>query len=195
MVSNEMVFRAAKTLLVVINKVSDETLPSRIARTSKKCAVVAAVATFFTGWLPVGGALVAAMVCAVAIWTMYVKINTAIEIPFSANLLKSILAAIGTNLAAYFVTVAIATLVSFIPGIGSLAAMILLAVATYAVTIASAYVYLNVLAKIFGKDSHSPMTDLAHFANAAESLANDSDLKEISRSAMSRFAQGGETEA
>jgi len=120
MVTNEMVLRAARTLLVTVNKISDETLPGKMAGSCKRCAVTAAVAAFLIGWLPLVGVVIATLVCAIAVWTMYVKINTAIAIPFSRNLLKSILIAIGTNLLAYFVSIFVATLISFIPAIGSL---------------------------------------------------------------------------
>ena len=193
MITNEMVLRAARTLLVTINKLSDEALPVKIASSCKQCAMVSAVAAFFIGWLPVAGAGLAALVSAIAVWTMYVKINAAISLPFSSNLLKSILIAVGTNLLAYWLTVVVATVISFVPFLGSIVSMIVMSVATYAVTLSSAYVYLNILAKMFGKEHELKPVDMAAVRRVVRPAVEDSAVQNLSRAFLTEFNSKGES--
>ena len=191
MITNEMVLRAARTLLVTINKLSDEALPGKIACSCKHCAMVSAVAVFFIGWLPVAGAGLAALASSIAVWTMYVKINAAISVSFSANLLKSILIAVGTNLLAYWVTVVVATVISFVPFLGSIVSMMVMSVATYAVTLSSAYVYLNVLAKMFGKEHELKSVDMAAVRRVIRPAAEDSAVQNLTKAFLTEINPKG----
>lgn len=99
--------------------------------------------------VPVVGEILGAGASMVNIWTMYKEINDALGIKFSDNILKSIAGGVAANLGAYFaVSVALSALGKFIPG-GNIAGAVVDVAVTYAVTLVSGRIYLEVLSRMY----------------------------------------------
>lgn len=140
---------AAIELLKLMDKTTDENLPKEIADVVKlhsKLAVGSA-------WIPVPGADMAAG--AANIWSMYVRINKKLDIPFGENVMKSIGSGVATNLVSYLAMSGLASAMKFIPGIGTLGGAALMSASLYAVTLASGWVYLKALCALAEKKGSS----------------------------------------
>lgn len=130
---------AAVQLVKAANKQTDEALPPKIAGIVKTHAALAVASAF----IPIPGVDLAA--AAASIWGMYIRINNEINMPFEENLVKSIASGVGTNLAAYAGVTAVASMLKFIPALGTFPSIALMAATSYALTLASGYVYLKAL--------------------------------------------------
>lgn len=121
-----------------INSAADHVLPEDIVKIVKRHAKIA-VATAF---IPIGGLDVVAATA--NIWTMYVKINSALGIKFSDNKMKSIGSAIVSNLISNLgITGVVAGLKWFGPAY--FVSVAVLTGALYALTMTSGWVYLKAL--------------------------------------------------
>ena len=129
----------AHELVKLMDKTADSMLPSQIVNVVKMHSKMAVA----SAWIPVPGADLAAGVA--AIWGMYVRINEKIGIPFGENVMKSIGSGVATNLASYVAMSGVASVIKFIPGIGSIGGAVLMSAAQYALTLTSGYVYLRAL--------------------------------------------------
>lgn len=109
--------------------------------------------------IPVPGADLAAM--AATVWTMYVRINEAVGVSFGDNVLKSIASGVIANLASVIPGVAIAmgtaTLLKFVPGIGTVGGMVVGAASNIAVLYVAGVVYLKSLEVLI--NSNKPLTE------------------------------------
>lgn len=128
-----------------MDKAADEALPEEIVDVVKLHSKLAVASS----WIPVPGADIAAG--AASIWGMYIRINNKIGLPFGENTMKTIGAGVATNLAAYAAASGVASALKFIPGIGTIGGAILLSATSYAVTLASGYVYLRALVMLAEK--------------------------------------------
>ncbi|MBR4263996.1 MAG: hypothetical protein IKQ48_05420 [Paludibacteraceae bacterium] len=137
--SDQKILKVAIELVQALNKQADNMLPAEIADVVKTHSMLAVGAA----WVPVPGADIAA--AAATIWGMYARINKKIGLPFSENLLKSIASGVATNLASYAVGMGAASLLKFIPGIGTIGSAIAMSGVIYACTLVSGYVYLKAL--------------------------------------------------
>lgn len=136
---------AAIELVEALDRQAEESLPSEIANIVKLHAKLAVGSAL----IPVPGADVAAG--AVTIWTMYIRINSAINMKFGESFLKTIASGVATNLASYAAIAAVGGALKFIPGIGSIAGAAIMCGALYAVTLTSGYVYLKALTTLAKK--------------------------------------------
>ena len=81
-----------------------------------------------------------------SIWTMYVRINKEIELPFSENLIKSLATGIVTNLGTGVLgTMVIGSAFKFVPGLGSFGGAAVIGATVYGVTVASGIIYMKAL--------------------------------------------------
>lgn len=131
--------KLAIKLVKLMDKAADEMLPQQIVDVVKlhsKLAVGSA-------WIPVPGVDLAAS--AATIWGMYVRINNKIGLPFGENVMKSIGSGVATNLASYAAMSGVASLLKWIPGVGTVAGAVMESATLYALTLASGYVYLKAL--------------------------------------------------
>ncbi len=96
--------------------------------------------------VPVPGLDVAA--AATNIWTMYVRINKEMELPFAENVVKSIASGMATNLGAYCAGLAVGEALKFIPGLGTLAGAAIEASTIFAITIVSGILYFKILESV-----------------------------------------------
>lgn len=191
MSSSHHLLHAATELVHLLHHKVDEELPKEIAEIIKFHSAGAAAASVASGWLPGAGALAAAGICAGFIWTMYGRINSKIGLSLADNLLKTVATGVATNLAAGFVgAIALQTVFSFFPGIGSVAASAIAGATGYALTLASGYVYLKLLTKLFLSGKDPTTMNEAELKAAATSVAGDADVKEVMKDAKSSYKGG-----
>lgn len=169
-----ILLKAGVTLCKALHKTGPQVMGQEIADIVEKHAIGAAVSGLGSAWIPgVGGA--AATAAAIGfVWSMYVRINAFIGMPFSKNILKSVATAVCTNVASYAVAaIAISTVFSLLPGIGSIGASATMAVVSFSITWSSGLVYLKVL---------------THFAKANIDLneVDEEDLKEMAQAVLAR---------
>ena len=121
-----------------INDAAKYVLPEDIEKIVRKHAAIA-VATAF---IPIGGLdLVAATA---NVWTMYVRINNALDVKFSDNKMKSIGSAVVSNLVQNLGVAAVVVALKWNP-ISYVASVAVLTGALYGLTITAGWVYLKAL--------------------------------------------------
>ena len=197
MSSDKHIIDAAEELVRALNRTLDKNLPKDIADIVKNHSAGAAAAGVASGWLPGAGALAAVGICAGFIWSMYGRINSKIGLPFAENVVKSLATGIATNLGGYFVGgMVLQTVFSIFPGIGSVGASVVAGATSYALTLASGWVYLKLLTKLFldGKDpakmDENSLKDIAKGVAASENLkAVISDAKAAYKQSESNAAE------
>jgi hypothetical protein len=137
--------QAAFELVKAINQVTDENLPGKLAGIVKVHAGIGVGCIF----IPVPGAdLLAAFGNT---WTMYVRINRELDLPFTKNLVKSIATGILSNLASNAAILAVfgfGSALKFLPGPGTAASYALMSATVYGATIAAGYIYMKALAAL-----------------------------------------------
>ena len=141
-------------------------------------SVGAAASSLAAGFLPGLAAVAATAVSAGFIWRMYYKINQALGISISKNVLKSLASGLLTNLVAglggVVVADAAATALSLLPGLGSISASVLLAAVNYGLVYVSGLVYMKMLTGIFqAKADISKMTESEIYDNAVRTFAQN----------------------
>lgn len=165
-----------------MHKAADDNLPDQLAGIVKLHAGIAVASAL----IPIPGADIAA--AAANIWTMYIRINKELDLPFGENVIKSIGAGIATNIAsagAGFLIVG--TALKFVPGLGSLGGAAVMGATIYGLTIVSGIIYMKALTKLLhGKNVYEISEADLKYAAAAE-MANKSDLKEMLRSAKGEY--------
>lgn len=186
--SSTHILHAAEKLVHVLNKAVDDNLPEEIADIVKTHSAGAAAAGVAAGWVPGAGGLVAAGICAGFIWTMYGRINSKIGLPLTENIVKSLGTGIATNLAAYFIGgLIVQTILSVLPGIGSVGAAALAGGTCYGLTMASGFVYLKLLTTLFlgGKD---PTTmDADSLTRAAHDVVANENIRQVISDSKSSY--------
>ena len=179
---------AAIELVKVMDKTVDDSLPSDIADIVKMHSKGAAIAGVASGWVPGVGGTAAVAVSAGFVWTMYGRINSKIDLPFSENIMKSVASGIATNLAGYAVaSIALATVSSLFPGLGNIASSVISGGTCYGLTLASGFVYIKILTKIF-KAGEDPTTLTADdLKNAAKTVVENEDIKAVMKEAKEAY--------
>ncbi|MCA1990759.1 MAG: GTP-binding DUF697 domain-containing protein [Coleofasciculus sp. S288] len=141
--NQSQLFQVAVGLAKALNQQADESLPGKLAGIVKLHAGIAVASAF----IPVPGADIAA--AAGNIWTMYVRINRELELPFSENLIKSIATGIVTNLGAFAVgSMVVGSVFKFVPGLGSVGGAAVMGATIYGVTVAAGIIYMKAISKL-----------------------------------------------
>lgn len=186
--ADSKLFQASWELVKALDKVADKSLPldiSNIVKTHSKAAAAASVAA---GWIPGAGGTMAVGAAAASIWSMYVRINKKIDLPFTENIIKSLASGIATNLAAYAVATVIgAGIISFIPGIGSVTAAVIAGTTSYALTIASGFVYIKILTNIFKAKQDPTSFSLDDLKDIANETIKTENIKEVMKEAKKEY--------
>ena len=189
MIDEKLVY-AGRRLIESMERAVDDHLPEEIAAIVKTHAAGAAVAGVASGWVPGAGGVAATAAAIGFIWSMYARINSKLGIPLGNDLVKSIGSAIATNLAAYAVaSIAMTTLFSIVPGIGSVGAAAIAGGTTYSLTLVSGLVYLKVLTKVLraGKDPTQVTVD--GMKEAAKDVLKEEDMKSVMKEARSAYTE------
>lgn len=176
--------KAAMKLAQAADKVADKNLPGKLADIVKLHSKIAVGSAF----IPIPGADVAA--AAANIWTMYVRINKELDLPFSENVMKSLGAGVATNVgsaAAGFIVVGSA--LKFIPGLGTVGGIALMAGTIYGVTIAAGIVYMNVVARLLEKKGLDNISEADLKAEAEKEMQDKGALRDIIKSAKKDYKE------
>jgi uncharacterized protein (DUF697 family) len=163
---DEQLLDAATKLVEAADKALDSAMPARLAAIVKTHAALGVGAAF----IPIPGLDLAA--AATAVWSMYYRINDELKMPFGENMVKSVATGVGTNFAAYTGVVAVASVLKAIPGIGTMAGTAMMTAAAYALTLASGYVYMKVLAMLLLAKRPDDIS-LSDFNTAVEQVMSD----------------------
>lgn len=185
---NHTLLHQAERLLKAMDKAIDGNLPSQIAEIVKFHSKGATVAALGSAWIPGAGGTAAVVACAGFIWTMYGRIGAAIDLPISSNILKTLAFGVATNLASGAIAaVAISTAISFIPGLGSIGASVIMGGVCYGLTLASGFVYLKLMTALFTKGVDPTQLSEEDLKSAASAAASDSDVKDVLKQARKDF--------
>lgn len=187
---SNVLIKAGFVLCAALHKSGAETMGKEIAAIVEKHAIGASVAALGMAWLPGAGSTAAMAAGAGFIWSMYYRINAKLGIPFAKNVLKSVATAIGTNLAASVVSsLAISTAISFIPGLGSIGADLIMAGICYALTFSSGLIYLKVLARLANAKADFSNIGEAELKATAKDVMAHEDIKGMMKEAKSQFKE------
>lgn len=183
-----LIGKAAVTLCKSLHKAGPVVLGKEIASVVEKHSIGAAATGLGAAWLPGVGATAALAASAGFIWSMYYRINAKIGIPFSKNILKSLGTAIATNLVASAISsVVISTALSFLPGIGNIAASMLMAGVVFSLTWSCGLVYLKILTR-FAK-AGVDLNDVSEedLKKMADEVIEETNVKEMMKQAKEQF--------
>lgn len=154
-----------------------------IAEKINKFAIYSAVAGAAVCAVPGAGGTLAALTQTGLVWTLYVQINKTLGISIKDNVLKFIGSAILTNLAAnagtYIVAYAAASILSFIPGLGTAGAVLIGAATGYMVIYAAAIVYLKLLTKMMKVSGNFDFDENDDTKAMVDDVLADADVKGI----------------
>jgi hypothetical protein len=175
--------------------VMSDTGAEKIAALVNEHALGSAAAAIAAGWIPGAGGTVALLASSGFIWAMYYRINTASGIQLSKNLVKSIASAVLTNIitqvAGALAGAVVATALSFVPGIGSVAASVIMGAIVYGTVVGAGVVYLKMLTKLFkaGRGGAIGSMSESELKSAAKSAADETDLKSVVSEAKSAYTK------
>ncbi|HXA16016.1 MAG TPA: GYF domain-containing protein [Thermoanaerobaculia bacterium] len=159
--------RSAAELARELDKVVDDHLPQKLAGVVKLHAKVAVGAAF----IPIPGADIAAAVANT--WTMYVRINKEIDLPFGENIAKSLATGVITNIASNAAAlIVLASAAKLLPVLGTLGGAAVMATTIYALTIAAGIVYMKALATIL-RTKHIQTITEADLKRATDDILKD----------------------
>ncbi|QLE57139.1 hypothetical protein [Nostoc sp. TCL26-01] len=183
----------ATKLVEAMDKTVDDNLPQNIADIVKFHSKGAAAAAIASAWVPGAGGVAATAICAGFIWTMYGRIGAEIDLPISKNILKSLASGVATNIASGIVgVIALSTAFSIFPGLGNIAASAIMGGTSYALTLASGYVYLKIMTQLFSKGIDPTTLSEQELKNIAKTVTNDSDVKDVIKGAKEEFKSKNE---
>lgn len=174
--------KAALELAKVLNQTVDEHLPQKLAGMVKLHAGLAVGSVL----IPIPGADVAAS--AANIWTMYVRINKELNLPFGENIVRSIATGVATNIGANAAALlVVGSALKFIPGLGSVGGAAVMAGTVYAVTIAAGIVYMKAITHLLKKKTASSVSESDLKSATDEILRDKSELKDILKDAKANY--------
>jgi len=179
---------AAVALVASLDKLADKSLPEEIAKVVKLHSKGAVAASLGVAWLPGVGSTAATAACAGFIWSMYIRINKKIGLPISKSILKTVASGVATNLAAAAIsTLVVSAALTFIPVIGNVGASAIMGITGYAVTLASGFVYLKILTRIFkaGKDPSTLSSEALN--EVAQTVLKDENIKDLMKEAKEDY--------
>jgi hypothetical protein len=178
--------QAAFALVQALNQVTDENLPGKLAGIVKVHAGIGVGCVF----IPVPGAdLFAAFGNT---WTMYVRINRELDLPFTKNFVKSIATGILSNLAsnaAILAVIGFGSALKILPGAGTLASYAVMSATVYAATIAAGYVYMKALAALLKNKSAGQVKEEDLKAAVATVMKDKAAVQSIFKSAKESYKQ------
>lgn len=180
------VLHAAGELCKAMNETVDEHMPEKLAGIVKTHSAIA-----------VGTALVPVPILDVTaaitnIWTMYVRINKEVNIPFAENALRSIALGVVTNVGAGLAGgMVLVTVAKFLPGLGTFGGTVLMGSTVYAVTLASSVIYMKALTKLLASKVKTNCEMTAGDLKAAvnETMKDKDLIKTVMAEAKAGYAE------
>lgn len=178
--------QVALELVNVLNRATDEHLPGKLAGIVKLHAGIGVGCVF----IPVPGAdLVAAFGNT---WTMYVRINRELELPFTQNLVKSLATGVMSNLASNAAILAVfgfGSALKILPGAGTIASYAVMSATVYGATIAAGYIYMKALAALLKNKSAGQVKEEDLKAAVATVMKDKAAVQSIFKSAKESYKQ------
>lgn len=178
--------QVALELVKAINRATDEHLPGKLAGLVKLHAGIGVGCVF----IPVPGAdLFAAFGNT---WTMYVRINRELELPFTKNLVKSLATGIVSNLAsnaAVFAVFGLGSALKILPGAGTIASYAVMSATVYGATVAAGYIYMKALAALLKNKGAGQVNEEDLKAAVAKVMEDKATVQSIFKTAKESYKQ------
>ena len=180
---------AGTKLVKAMDRTADENLPKELAEIVKFHAKGATISSLSSA-IPGVGAALSGLASAGFIWTMYTRINKLLGLKLADNILKTVASGVVINLAGYaVVSFAAGTVLSFIPGLGTIATIALVGAAVYAVTMVSGVVYLKILTNVFNAGKDPATLSAEHLKELASDVISSMNIKELLKEAKTEFKE------
>ena len=177
-------------MLDAMDAKANEVLPEHLVEIVKFHTRGGVACGLASAWIPGAGGTIASVGAVGFIWSMYVRINEAIEMPFSDNVLKIIATGVATNLAsAAAVNIIVSSAFSLFPGIGTVAATVLTGATMYAVTLSAGYLYFKLMTELFKSGLDLNNISINSLKDMALNLANSDDIKSFFKGASKEFKE------
>lgn len=194
MISSGMLNVMARTLARELPKMYRSGIQSANAEDIEEIinthALGAAAAGLAAGWIPGAGGTAALLASGGFIWSMYYRINKKVGIPLSKTVVKSLGAAVLTNLAGSALALvggaAIATALSF-TGIGNAASSVIMAGLNYAVVLVSGIIYLKLLVGLFKAGNDPASMSVEDLKSSAENIIRQEDVNQLLKDAKDAY--------
>lgn len=179
---NDMLYMAANALKGYYNEADD------IVKSVINHAVAAAGAAALSGCVPGAGSTIAASVSIGIIVKMYVSLGNMLGIHLGNGMLKALASAIVADLAGSVVAMlAVSTVLSFIPGLGTLGAAGITGLTSFCYVYLAGVIYITIVGKIVGSGkSVNSMTE-EELKEAARQAAGSMDMKKAVKEATSAY--------
>ncbi len=160
-----------------------------VANIIESHAFTTAISAAASGALPgVGGTIAFGIACTSTI-TMYGRLANVLGIRLNHGLIKALASAVVADLAASTAAVlVVSSAVSFIPGVGNMAAGTLTAVANFGFVYLAGYIFIKMISAI-GVSKMESMSE-SELKSAAKSVQNGMDMKLAMKEAKQAYKKG-----
>lgn len=179
-----------KELPVVYRKGIEDSGAENIEEIINVHAMGAAASGLAAGFVPGIGGTAALMASADFIWSMYYRINNKLGIPLSKAVVKSLGAAVLTNLAGSSMALvggaALATALSF-TGIGNVFSSLIMGALDYAVVLVSGIIYMKILVGLFKAGKNVEDLSAEDLKAAAENVIKSEDVNTMLKEARDSY--------
>lgn len=186
----QLLQEALKALHSVLEETGREVNIKELEWMVTKHACAAAIAATTAGWIPgAGGAIVSGIGVGFVI-AMYVRLGSALGVRLSRGLIRAIVSVIAAEIVANLtITIVGVTALSLFPGLGSIGASALSALANFAFVYIAAIIYVKMVSTMVQNNVSFENADEAQVkAAAAEALAS-TNMKEAIEEAKHGFKQ------
>lgn len=128
------------------------------------------------GMLPGAGPVLATGANVVSVVTMYVRLSKAIGITLEEGVLKAIASAVVADISSAIVgSLALSTVLSFIPGIGSVPSAIIIGAANFGVVYLAAMIFLKLITVLIKSRKDVSSMTAEELAERAKKISEDMD--------------------
>lgn len=154
----------------------------------KTHAAGAAASTMAIGALPGVGSTIASVIETSFVWSMYYRLCKKMGLNVKKELLKSLGSAVVTNIAASVAASLIAgTVLSIVPGIGTMGAVAVLGLMGYSVTYYSGFLFMELLFRLFKAGKSVEQYSAEEIKSILKEAGNKTSFKELRQEAKEAF--------
>lgn len=178
----------AKRMIEAMDAKAEEVLPEKLVDIVKFHSKATVASSIASAWVPGAGGTIATAATVGFIWTMYARINDALGISLSDNVLKTIASGFVTNLATGVAISMIGSgLLSFFPGMGTIASTVIIGASMYALALASGYVYFKIMTEVFKKGTDLNNIDEQELKDITTQIAKSDDVSAFMKEAKKSY--------
>lgn len=154
----------------------------------KSHAAGAAASMMASGALPGVGSSIAAGIEISFVWSMYYRICTKLGLSVKKELIKGLGSAFVTNMAAAIAGQLIAgTVLSIIPGIGTVGAAAVNGLMGYSVTYYSGVIFMNLLVRLFKAEKSMDTCTADELKRMLKQESDDTSFRQVKKEAQQAF--------